>query len=79
MSGRGYLGEVGLGLDRLANAALGGSADHSISASIGAQAAQGKWWAKKLERLVDWCFIVFRRAPDGHCRRQAVREALLPG
>lgn len=77
MSGRGYLGEVGLSLDRFINAFLGGSADHSISASIGARAAAGDRRAHIAETIIDWFFVVLRGAPWGHCLRQAQREGLI--
>lgn len=64
--------------DRLWNAILGGDDAHTISASVGQWAAEGRRWALVAEWIIDRAFVVFARSPLGHCRRQAQREGLLP-
>jgi hypothetical protein len=77
MTDRSYFGRVALAWDRFINTTFGGDPDHSVSASIGQQAAAGRAWARAAETIVDWLFVVLRSAPWGHCRRQAQREGLI--
>lgn len=48
--------------DQLANTAFGGDEDETISSRAGKAAREGRWWACRLCRLLDWF-------DPGHCEK----------
>ena len=58
-----YLFRVAISIDQLGNTLLGGRPDETISGNVGYNAKQGKPWALKAEKIIN--FIM--RSPT-HCR-----------
>lgn len=69
---RRYLENVVGGLSHLANALLGGSADNSLSARVGAEAHYGSRAAEVFAAIIDT--VLFSR---NHCNERANEEGLI--
>lgn len=64
-----YLWQLGLGLDQLANVALGGMADETLSARAWRCAQKGRLWALLLRPAIDALFFVLSAGRQTtHCR-----------